>query len=214
MRFGAVSILGYSHILLIIVRRMSHLVKYPNFATQVYYRILIASIRNLGRCPCPRCLITLDCVVDMGKRRDMTQRETLARIDDMSRRNRVDSAREIIYEKNYAVDGNPVENLLKVDSLVPTAVSDLFLSLVVISGNMHIFRYRTHFPANWHNSGFAYILCSLWILCTSLNLVSGERFSSTSCAFWTAMMKVSNMNWTDGMPLRKFKGLQYSWPVL
>jgi hypothetical protein len=136
MRFGAVFIPVYSHILLIIVRSAPHLVKHSNFITQVYCRILIASIRNLGRCPCPRCLIPLDRVIDMGKRRDMTQRGTLARIDDMSRRNRIDSAREIIYEKNYAVDSNPVENLLKVDSLVPTAVRDLFLSSVVISGDM------------------------------------------------------------------------------
>jgi hypothetical protein len=71
----------------------------------------------------------------MGKRRDMTQRETLARVDDVSRRNRVASAREIIYEKNYAVDSDPVENLLKVDSLVPTAVRDRIapFSSVVIS---------------------------------------------------------------------------------
>ena len=60
----------------------------------------------------------------MGMHRDMTQRETLARVDDLSRRNRVASAREIIYEKKYAVDSNPVENILQVDSLVPTTVRD------------------------------------------------------------------------------------------
>jgi len=60
----------------------------------------------------------------MGKHRDMTQRETLARVDDLSRRNRVASAREVIYEKNYAVDSKAMEDLLKVDSLVPTAVRD------------------------------------------------------------------------------------------
>jgi hypothetical protein len=60
----------------------------------------------------------------MGKHRDMTQRKTLARVDDLSRRNRVASAREVIYEKNYAVDSKAMEDLLKVDSLVPTAVRD------------------------------------------------------------------------------------------
>ena len=54
----------------------------------------------------------------------MTQRETLARVDDLSRRNRVASARDVIYEKNYAVDGKVMDDLLKVDSLVPTAVRD------------------------------------------------------------------------------------------
>jgi hypothetical protein len=63
----------------------------------------------------------------MGMHRDMTQRETLARVDDLSRRNRVASAREIIYEKKYAVDSNAVENILQVDSLVPTAVRGRWL---------------------------------------------------------------------------------------
>ena len=52
----------------------------------------------------------------------MTQCETLARVDDLSHRNRVASAREIIYEKKYAVDSKAVENILQVDSLVPTTV--------------------------------------------------------------------------------------------
>ena len=54
--------------------------------------------------------------------RDMTQRETLARVDDLSRRNRVASAREIIYEKKYAVDSKAVVNPLQFDSLFLTAV--------------------------------------------------------------------------------------------
>jgi hypothetical protein len=65
----------------------------------------------------------------MGMHRDMVQRETLARVDDLSRRNRVASAREIIYEKKYAVDSKAVENILQIDSLVPTAVCGrLFLN--------------------------------------------------------------------------------------
>jgi hypothetical protein len=65
----------------------------------------------------------------------MTQCETLARADDVSRRNRVASAREIIYEKNYAVDSKAVDNLLQVDSLVPTAVRDADRSLL-LSGHL------------------------------------------------------------------------------
>jgi hypothetical protein len=43
----------------------------------------------------------------------MAQRETLARVDDLSRRNRVASAREVIYEKNYAVDSKAMEDLTR-----------------------------------------------------------------------------------------------------
>jgi hypothetical protein len=87
-----------------------------------FHRILIASIRNLGRCPCPRCLIPLDRVANLGMRRDMAQRRTLARIDNVKRRNRVEMAREKIYKNGYVVDSTAVEALLQEDSLVPTAV--------------------------------------------------------------------------------------------
>ncbi|KAF8218466.1 hypothetical protein L208DRAFT_1351176, partial [Tricholoma matsutake] len=84
-------------------------------------KILIASIRNLGRCPCPHCLIPLDRVANMGMCRDMAQRRTLAWIDHVKRHNHVETAREKIYEKGYVVDSKAVEALLQEDSLVPTA---------------------------------------------------------------------------------------------
>ena len=63
----------------------------------------------------------------------MTQRVTLARVDDVNRRVRVAAAREIIYEKgkkNYTVHSAAVEKLLKEDSLVPTAVRIFFSFLI------------------------------------------------------------------------------------
>jgi hypothetical protein len=59
----------------------------------------------------------------MGMTLDMKQRETLARVDNEDRRWKVNSAREIIYKKNYAVDNDNVETLLQPQSLVPTSVS-------------------------------------------------------------------------------------------
>jgi hypothetical protein len=58
----------------------------------------------------------------MGSPRDRRQRKTLARVDDETRRRKVHTARHIIYGKNYAVDYDGVETLLKEQSLVPTAV--------------------------------------------------------------------------------------------
>jgi len=52
----------------------------------------------------------------------MKQRVSLARVDGQQRRNKVDIARKHIYEKNHLVEGAAVENLLKEESLVPTAV--------------------------------------------------------------------------------------------
>ena len=90
--------------------------------TQHFHRILIVSICNLGRCPCPHCLIPLDHVANMGMRQDMAQCRTLAQIDNVKQRNRVEMAREKIYEKGYVVDSKAVEAFLQEDSLVPTAV--------------------------------------------------------------------------------------------
>jgi hypothetical protein len=56
----------------------------------------------------------------------MTQRKTLARIDDVKRRNRVETARELIYRQNYGISSKAVERLLQEDSLVPTMVCIYF----------------------------------------------------------------------------------------
>ena len=53
----------------------------------------------------------------------MKQQETLVHDDDENRRCKVNRAREIIYEKGYAVNSWAVEGILKEQSLVPTLVS-------------------------------------------------------------------------------------------
>src|SRR5271170_7941049 len=94
------------------------LIRYANH----HRRILLASIRKLGGCPCPRCLIPLHRVPNMGMRRDMLQRVRLLRVDDNARRSKVSATRKLIYEKNYSVNAAAVESLLKYESLVPTSV--------------------------------------------------------------------------------------------
>jgi hypothetical protein len=60
--------------------------------------------------------------------RDMTQRGTMARVDDASRQGKVYAARRLIYEKQYRINGVAIEDLLKEQSLVPTAVCLLYPS--------------------------------------------------------------------------------------
>jgi hypothetical protein len=93
-------------------------------------------------------------VANMGKPRDMAQRKTLARVDDVDRRHRVATARDLIYEKNYAVDSTAVKRLLEKDSLVPTAVCNCSMSPVVVSAD----DFRMHFRTNW---GFPVFACSV-----------------------------------------------------
>jgi hypothetical protein len=62
-------------------------------------------------------------IENLGTRRDMKERASLARVDDDCRKDKVSTARRIIYDKNYAVNSTAVENILKQQSLVPTSVS-------------------------------------------------------------------------------------------
>ena len=86
------------------------------------YRVLIATIRNLGTCPCPRCLIPKTQTHLLATESDLRQRILLSRSDTAQHREKVMSARKLIYERHYAVDATHVEELLKDQSLVPTMV--------------------------------------------------------------------------------------------
>jgi hypothetical protein len=85
-------------------------------------RILLASIRNMGICPCPRCLIPLSHAHCFGMARDTAQRTTIVRVDNQTRQNKVYAARRLIYEKQYRVNAAAIEGLLKDESLVATSV--------------------------------------------------------------------------------------------
>src|ERR1700710_158373 len=76
-------------------------------------RALLATIRNLGGCPCPRCLIPKSRVQNLGSSLDIKQRKTLERKDDSSRQSKITISRSLIYDRGYGVCSNAVENLLK-----------------------------------------------------------------------------------------------------
>jgi len=72
----------------------------------------------------------------MGMTLDMKQRETLARVDDEDRRWKINTARDIIYNKNYAIDTANVETLLQPQSLVPTSVSAQIIHDIELAVNI------------------------------------------------------------------------------
>ncbi|KAG6911067.1 hypothetical protein DXG01_004582 [Tephrocybe rancida] len=83
------------------------------------YRVLIAGIRNRGGRPCPRCLVQMELLPQMGTIADMEARVSCAR-DCKADREQVAQARAHIYHRNYAVKSDKVENLLKSASLLPS----------------------------------------------------------------------------------------------
>lgn len=85
-------------------------------------RVLLASTRDKGQCPCSHCLMPLKKVHNLGTVTDMKQRETLARVDDDARKAKISAARKIIYDKDYAVNNDASESMLKDQSLVATKV--------------------------------------------------------------------------------------------
>ncbi|CAE6538191.1 unnamed protein product [Rhizoctonia solani] len=83
-------------------------------------RVLLATIRDKGRCPCVRCLIPMDLIHKMGTRSDMQARTKHPRRDSLHRQKLVTRARSLIYKDHKAVGNTEVEGLLRPTSLVPT----------------------------------------------------------------------------------------------
>ncbi|KAF7426603.1 hypothetical protein PC9H_008972 [Pleurotus ostreatus] len=85
-------------------------------------KVLLATIRYLGGCPCPRCLIAKAKIRNLGMKHDMLARERLnrIRIDSNSIQNRIETARKHLFAFGALVNGTKVDGQLKKDSLVPT----------------------------------------------------------------------------------------------
>ena len=79
----------------------------------------------MGQCPCPRCLIHLSRVPNLGMPLDIMQRRTRARKDDVHHRVLVSTARGVIYNDNRTVDCKAVKSLLNEQSMVPTQVCSI-----------------------------------------------------------------------------------------
>lgn len=85
----------------------------------------------MANCPCPRCLIPIEQTHQLGTSRDQHWRKRFARVDNLSYRAKISSAREIIYSKNCAVNSKAVQDILKQQSLVPNEVFyDVFVHCI------------------------------------------------------------------------------------
>jgi hypothetical protein len=86
------------------------------------FRVKIATIRDFGMYPCPRCLVPKDKIPEIGRDEDRCTRTELGRTDTVERQGRVDQARKNLYDSGYALAGDYVDGMLKDGSLVPTRV--------------------------------------------------------------------------------------------
>ena len=83
-------------------------------------RVLLATIRNKGLHPCPRCLIPKTKLDETGMKRDSGFRLKNVRTYLFDY---VQIARNAIYNLGAAITGEVVNRLLKTTSSVPTTVS-------------------------------------------------------------------------------------------
>lgn len=86
-------------------------------------RALLATIRNLGKTPCPRCMVPKERIKDLGTANDVARRVNLARHDSHPLRSTIKRARAAIYERGKGVKSTAVEDVLGPNSYVPTIVS-------------------------------------------------------------------------------------------
>ncbi|KAF9548000.1 hypothetical protein CPC08DRAFT_591470, partial [Agrocybe pediades] len=82
-------------------------------------KILLATIRFLAQCPCPRCFIQKRFISGLGTKADY-QRRSHTREDTPQRQQRVEISRDWIYVHGRGVKSKAVEDLLKERSEVPT----------------------------------------------------------------------------------------------
>ncbi|KAH9954823.1 hypothetical protein BGW80DRAFT_390490, partial [Lactifluus volemus] len=82
-------------------------------------KVLLATIKSMGQCPCPHCLVEKDQIAFMGTKLDMKRRRDKARQDSEARQQHVDRARKRIYEFGDRVNAKRFEDLFGPTSAVP-----------------------------------------------------------------------------------------------
>ncbi|KAF8348458.1 hypothetical protein F5887DRAFT_1071390 [Amanita rubescens] len=87
-------------------------------------KVLLACIRYLAKCPCPRCLVLKDDISEMGKKRDIVNRSKQARVDDITTQVRIAGARNAIFESGDSFNSNYIQLATGETSL--TAVRSAF----------------------------------------------------------------------------------------
>ncbi|KAF7341461.1 GLOBIN domain-containing protein [Mycena venus] len=100
---------------------VEHLV-FPRFFTygaDYPEKVLLATIKYFGGCPCPRCFIEKDKIPEMGTKADMRRRQN-TRQDTTWYRFIINLVRRWIFEHGFLVAGAAVARNLKQYSWVPT----------------------------------------------------------------------------------------------
>lgn len=86
----------------------------------------------MGGCPCPRCLIPLGRVHNLGMPKDKKDRTSHARVDTVYRQSLINASRTSIYKNDRPVNSKLVETRLKDHSYVPTRVKSVIIHAYMV----------------------------------------------------------------------------------
>jgi len=88
-------------------------------------RVLLATIKSLRWCPCPRCHVLKDQMSDLSTVNDMKHQENIHE-DNVEQQDKVEKACHGIFTKGYSIVSTAFQNIMGLTSLVPTWASHFF----------------------------------------------------------------------------------------
>lgn len=147
-------------------------------------RVLLACIRFLGECLCPRCLAKKANASQMGTPTDMWIRKVHTRINDRAYQAAIKKARKYIFH-GKSLSSKKVEDLLKGTSLVPTRVSSNLVQKNVSTNSPCRMLFPSVFLTRRNSSTSSSY--SLLISFTKSNWVFGRRSSRIYFASYMLM---------------------------
>ena len=107
------------------------------------YRALIAALKPLANCLCPRCLTQKNEVNEAGTTEDHDRRETLQRKDNNIVHSKIRRARKLVFG-GRSLNSERVKELLDPQSLTPVRVSRICFMTRLMSDTSHdCFRARS-----------------------------------------------------------------------
>ena len=159
------------------------------------HRMLIATIKDFGARPCPRCLVSVDQICAVGREDDWKWCKESCCQDNAEWGKKVDNAHKSLYDNGYAITGDHIDGLLKDESLVPTKV---FMSVFACSWSQ-CHSYRMH--SQWSSRRLASISTWCWLLTSYMrwNLAYGRHCSRTLSGCSTRVGQIRSTSLMNGV---------------
>jgi hypothetical protein len=82
----------------------------------------MSCLKYLSICPCPRCLVLKTKIHKLGMKSDTRDRQKLVRVDSETRRDVVELARKLLFQKGLAISSDRIKDILYEGSLTVTRV--------------------------------------------------------------------------------------------